>query len=285
MRKVSAIAAIIAAAQIVGSAAFADSQTGPNIDKAKENASVINTVTENFPTRIVTDSNLPNGIEVVVQEGIAGERTFFKASEDFTNTGAGRTSVPILYDEVTKLPVEKVIRRGSNTSVIDGISEKTKASEKAKADEKVAASEKKKADDKATKEAQIASAAAAAAVAPGVRPATESASAIPGPAPSASGVTSPAENKAYAQSILSAADFTCTNELANRESGWSTTATNPSSGAYGVAQSLPGSKMASAGADWQTNGKTQVRWMISYMNERYGSPCNALAHSHAVGWY
>lgn len=287
MKKIMAIAAIVAAAQIVGSSAFADTSTGPDIEKAKENASVVKTVTENFPTRIVQDSNLPNGIEVVIQEGAPGEKTFYKASETFLGNNGGLTSVPILYEEVTKLPVEKVIRRGSNTAVIDGISDKTKSSEKSKAEAKVAAEEKKKSDEEAAKQTQEARATAAdpsASAAPS-RTRSESTSATPGPPPSSNGVTSPEENKAYARSILSPADFTCTNELANRESGWSTTATNPSSGAYGVAQSLPASKMASAGADWQTNGKTQVRWMISYMNERYGSPCNALAHSHAVGWY
>lgn len=284
MKKVMAIAAIVAAAQIVGASAYADTSTGPDIEKAKESASVVNTVTENFPTRIVQDSNLPNGIEVVIQEGIPGEKTFYKASETFLGNNGGLTTVPILYEEITKLPIEKVIRRGSNTAVIDGISDKTKASEKTKADAKVAAEEKKKADETAAKEAKKAQSTVAAPATPS-QARSESASATPGPAPSSSGVTSPEENKTYARSILSAADFSCTDQLAMRESGWSTTATNPSSGAYGVAQSLPAGKMASAGADWRTNGKTQVNWMISYMNERYGSPCNALAHSHSVGWY
>jgi hypothetical protein len=281
MRKITAIAAIVAAAQIVGSAAFADSSTGPDIEKAKESASVVKIVPENFSTRIVPDSNLPSGIEIVVREGVDGEKTFFKASENLLGNDGGYTSVPIFYEEVTKLPTEKVIRRGSNSSVIAGISDKTKAAEKSKADAKVAAEEKKKSDEAATEAAQ----AIAAPAAPSATSSRRSEAASPGPAPAASGVTSPEENKAYARSVLSPADFACTDELAKRESGWSTTATNPSSGAYGVAQSLPAGKMASAGADWRTNGRTQVNWMISYMNERYGSPCAALAHSHSVGWY
>lgn len=280
MKKIMAIAAIVAAAQIAGSSAFADSSTGPNIEKAKENASVVKTVAENFPTRIVKDSSLPNGIEVVVQEGAPGEKTFFKTSENLLSKDGGFTSVPIFYEEVTKLPTEKVVRVGSNAAVIDGVSDKTKAAEKSKAEAKIAAETKKKAEEAAAKVAQAAPQAAA----PTSRnSATESAPLAA--APSSNGYTSPEENKAYARSVLSAADFACTDELAKRESGWSTTATNPSSGAYGVAQSLPAGKMASAGADWLTNGKTQVNWMISYMNERYGSPCSALAHSHSVGWY
>jgi hypothetical protein len=70
-----------------------------------------------------------------------------------------------------------------------------------------------------------------------------------------------------------------------KESGWNHTAMNPSSGAYGIPQSLPGTKMATAGADWQTNPATQISWGLGYISGRYGSPCNAWAHSQAVNWY
>ena len=68
----------------------------------------------------------------------------------------------------------------------------------------------------------------------------------------------------------SEADFTAGVYIINRESGWNPRATNPSSGAYGLCQSLPGSKMASHGADWQTNYQTQLRWFIDYCEGRYG---------------
>ncbi|KJL44942.1 hypothetical protein RR49_00093 [Microbacterium ginsengisoli] len=73
--------------------------------------------------------------------------------------------------------------------------------------------------------------------------------------------------------------------LWNRESGWRANALNPSSGAYGIPQALPGSKMATAGADWRTNGNTQINWGLAYISARYGSPCGAWAHSQATGWY
>lgn len=73
--------------------------------------------------------------------------------------------------------------------------------------------------------------------------------------------------------------------LIARESGWRVTATNSSSGAYGLPQALPGSKMAAAGADWRTNPRTQVLWMCSYIASRYLTPTGALAHSDRVGWY
>jgi hypothetical protein len=73
--------------------------------------------------------------------------------------------------------------------------------------------------------------------------------------------------------------------LWNRESGWRTNAYNASSGAYGIPQSLPGSKMANYAADWRTNYETQIMWGLIYINGRYGSPCAAWAHSESVGWY
>ena len=91
--------------------------------------------------------------------------------------------------------------------------------------------------------------------------------------------------KQYAAGLVGAGQFSCLEALWNRESGWNHLAQNPSSGAYGIPQALPGSKMASAGSDWQTNPYTQVRWGVSYIKSRYGTPCNAWAHSQSVGWY
>jgi hypothetical protein len=91
--------------------------------------------------------------------------------------------------------------------------------------------------------------------------------------------------QAYAESLVGAAQFSCLEPLWQRESGWNTYAQNPSSGAYGIPQALPGDKMASAGPDWQTDGDTQVRWGVSYIDSVYGSPCGALAHENADGWY
>ena len=78
--------------------------------------------------------------------------------------------------------------------------------------------------------------------------------------------------------------FNCLVSLWNKESGWRTDAYNPS-GAYGIPQALPGSKMASAGADWQTNASTQISWGLGYIASVYGTPCGAWAHSQATNWY
>jgi hypothetical protein len=91
--------------------------------------------------------------------------------------------------------------------------------------------------------------------------------------------------KQYALNALGATQFQCFSNIVSRESGWNYKAVNQSSGAYGLMQALPGSKMASAGADWATNPITQVRWGISYMNGRYGSPCGAWGFWQAHHWY
>jgi hypothetical protein len=83
----------------------------------------------------------------------------------------------------------------------------------------------------------------------------------------------------------SSGQFSCLNPLWEHESGWSVTAANPGSGAYGIPQALPGSRMASAGPDWQTNAATQIKWGLTYIKDTYGSPCSAWAHSQATGWY
>ncbi|MGP3931477.1 lytic transglycosylase domain-containing protein [Nonomuraea sp. KM88] len=101
---------------------------------------------------------------------------------------------------------------------------------------------------------------------------------------------SPGSNKATAKSMLAASgwgndQWGCLERLWQKESGWNERAMNRYSGAYGIPQSLPGTKMASAGADWQTNAATQIKWGLGYIKGRYGTPCGAWAHSQSVGWY
>ncbi|MEE2037866.1 lytic transglycosylase domain-containing protein [Nocardiopsis sp. CT-R113] len=77
----------------------------------------------------------------------------------------------------------------------------------------------------------------------------------------------------------------CLEPLWEKESNWNHTAENAGSGAYGIPQSLPGSKMASHGDDWRTNPATQIAWGIDYIKDRYGTPCDAWSHSQANNWY
>jgi hypothetical protein len=80
-------------------------------------------------------------------------------------------------------------------------------------------------------------------------------------------------------------EFDCLHELWRRESGWNHFALNRSSGAYGIPQSLPAEKMASAGDDWATNPETQIRWGLGYIQGRYGSPCAAWDFFTQRNWY
>jgi Transglycosylase SLT domain len=96
---------------------------------------------------------------------------------------------------------------------------------------------------------------------------------------------SAAEVQALAKKIVGAANFQCFSNIVSRESGWNPNATNASTGAYGLVQALPGSKMASAGSDWRTNPATQIKWGLNYMNSRYGSACQAWDYWQANGWY
>ncbi|WP_455770956.1 aggregation-promoting factor C-terminal-like domain-containing protein [Streptomyces erythrochromogenes] len=94
-----------------------------------------------------------------------------------------------------------------------------------------------------------------------------------------------AQVKAIAQQMVPAGQFQCFSKIINQESTWNYLAVNKSSGAYGLVQALPGSKMASAGADWRTNPATQIKWGLNYMEDRYGSPCAAWTFHQANGWY
>jgi len=79
--------------------------------------------------------------------------------------------------------------------------------------------------------------------------------------------------------------FSCLDRMWYHESRWRVTADNPSSSAYGIPQALPGSKMASAGPNWRTNPATQIRWGLSHIASRYGTPCGAWSFWRSHRWY
>lgn len=106
----------------------------------------------------------------------------------------------------------------------------------------------------------------------------------------ATGIPDPGTAQAIAYELVlakgwSGSEFDCLVALWNRESHWNVYAHNPTSGAYGIPQSLPGDKMASVGADWKTNPRTQIIWGLGYIEARYQTPCGAWGHSERKGWY
>ncbi|MCW3492119.1 lytic transglycosylase domain-containing protein [Microbacterium sp. SSM24] len=179
--------------------------------------------------------------------------------------------VPDLIDDVTAL----VASVEASTAEVRGSLNAAKA---LKAKQEAAA--------KAKREAAARAAAAAAEAA-----ASQSSGGGSAPSPVAvGGGASPAEAQSIAKGMLSGYgwggdQFSCLVSLWNKESGWNYRAYNSSSGAYGIPQALPGSKMGSAGADWQTSAATQIRWGFGYIAGRYGTPCGAWSHSQSVGWY
>jgi hypothetical protein len=123
--------------------------------------------------------------------------------------------------------------------------------------------------------------------------ATPTASHTPAPSATPTATPSPAPSgspQSIAQSMLksfgwSSSQFSCLKPLWQHESSWSVSASNSSTGAYGIPQAAPGSKMASAGPDWKTNASTQIKWGLGYIKDTYGSPCAAWSHEQADGWY
>ncbi|MDX2542281.1 transglycosylase SLT domain-containing protein [Streptomyces sp. WI04-05B] len=132
------------------------------------------------------------------------------------------------------------------------------------------AAEKAEAEAKARKEAEEAAS----------RSATRDASSFPQQAS-----YTIAEVQEMARQIVPADQFQCFSNIVDHESSWNYQADNPSSDAFGLVQALPGSKMSSAGADWATNPATQIKWGLSYMNDRYDSPCGAWNFWQANNYY
>lgn len=172
------------------------------------------------------------------------------------------------------------------------------AAAKAAADKAAADAAAKAAADKAAADKAAAARAAAAAAAnrdlqrqplPTATPTQPSAPTATPTSPSTPKPTTPTGSYgsayAIAKSMVPASQFACFSNIVERESGWNVHATNPSSGAYGLGQALPGSKMASAGSDWENNPTTQIKWVLSYMDSRYGSPCDAWSFWQSHNWY
>jgi len=182
------------------------------------------------------------------------------------------------------------------TALVASVSEEV-AGLRGSLDAAVALKAQQEAEEKARREAEAAAAAAAEREASSAAAAKREGSSSPSSHPTAaipsgggSGDNSPAGAQASAYAMFpnygwGDDQFGCLVALWNKESGWNYQAYNRSSGAYGIPQALPGSKMGSAGADWQSNAATQVAWGLGYVSGRYGSPCGAWSHSQSTGWY
>ena len=178
--------------------------------------------------------------------------------------------------ELTGQTKEATVAARSAVAEVDRAAAEAAAAEAVRAQAEAAAQAQAQAQAQAAAQAEAAAAARAADVAVATQP--------------VAGGNSPAEAKATAQAMAASkygwgeSEFSCLVDLWTRESGWSYTAYNPS-GATGIPQALPGSKMATAGSDWATNATTQISWGLGYIEAGYGTPCGAWAHSEANNWY
>lgn len=191
-------------------------------------------------------------------------------------------------DLVTETNQEVASLRGSLDAAVAAEAQR-QAEEKAR--QEAEAKAKAEAEAKAAAEAQAQAQAQAKSSSSGSSSnRSASAPSVPIPSGNGNGDNSPSGAQAFAYSQFAGRgwgddQFGCLVALWNKESGWNYQAYNRSSGAFGIPQALPGSKMGSAGADWQTNAATQVLWGLGYIQGRYGTPCSAWGHSQSTGWY
>ncbi|HWG60691.1 MAG TPA: lytic transglycosylase domain-containing protein [Streptosporangiaceae bacterium] len=195
-----------------------------------------------------------------------------------TSLHAGRQAAAAVQDTVLESSVHQAKLAGAQARI---------AAQQEAIRDQAAARARRRAQQRAAAARAAAAAAAAKAAAARKAAKAQAASAAPAAQPAASPQGSPQQ---IAQGMLasygwSSSQFSCLQPLWNRESGWNASASNPTSGAYGIPQALPGSKMASAGSDWQTNPATQIRWGLGYIKSTYGSPCAAWSHEQATGSY
>lgn len=199
-------------------------------------------------------------------------------NNDAEATASGTTLLAdIPAGQQAQVQTASLTQQAETMAIAADASAKKDAEEAArKAAAETAVAKKKEAAEKAEQEAKERAEAKAAAS----RSATRDASSFPVQAS-----YTVAQVQSMARQIVPADQFQCFSNIVQRESSWNYRADNPTSDAYGLVQALPGSKMASAGADWATNPATQIKWGLGYMNDRYGSPCGAWNFWQANHWY
>ncbi|KUN74004.1 hypothetical protein AQJ46_06205 [Streptomyces canus] len=192
---------------------------------------------------------------------------------DAEATAAGTTLLAdIPAGEQAQVQTASLTQQADTQAIAADASAKKVAEESARKAAAKSAIEKKEAAEKAAKEAKERA------------EAKEKASRSSSSFPVQSSYTV-AQIQSMAASMVPSGQFQCFSNIVDHESSWNYRAVNASSGAYGLFQALPGSKMSSVGSDWQTNPATQIKWGLNYMDSRYGSPCEAWSFWQANHWY
>jgi hypothetical protein len=166
----------------------------------------------------------------------------------------------------------------------------TDAAAKAAAEAKAAASKARALEAKVIAKKEAAKKAAEAAKQQQQQSSSSSGATVPYSGPIPSSCSEYSGNRATGCALMLDAgfkidQFPCLDKLWTRESGWNHRASNSSTGAYGIPQALPGSKMGTVASDWRTNPATQIKWGLGYIEGRYSTPCSAWSHSQSTGWY
>ena len=216
-------------------------------------------------------SDLPEGETKVATAGVDG---VVRTTYEVTTVGGKEVSRTPVAQVVVTQKVDEVVLVG------------TGAQQEAAAQAEQEAAAQAQAQQEAAAQAQAQQEAAAQADGGG----EGSGNSAPAPAANPGAGTDPDSAKAIARSMMAGhgwgdSEFSCLENLWTRESSWNYQAENASSGAYGIPQALPGTKMSEVADDWATNPTTQITWGLNYISGRYGTPCSAWAHSESVGWY
>ena len=230
-----------------------------------------------YSTRVVEDPDLPAGVETVVQEGKNGIKATCTGTDKSRAKGGQLSSVRVRNDGILSLPVERVVRRGTKTEVINGVADKVAQSEAEilaqKERDKAAEAERQKNEQKSTDVDTATN-----------KPESSNNNQNSDKSSPVASVTGEKTDWMKAAGIPES-DWQYVDYIIEHESGWNYRAVNASSGATGVCQALPGSRMATAGSDYLDNPVTQLKWCHSYANERYGGWQQAYNAWRSQNWW
>ena len=227
-----------------------------------------------YSTRVVEDPDLPVGVETVVQEGKNGLKATWTGTDKSRAKGGQLSSVRVRNDGILSLPVERVVRRGTKTEVINGVADKVAQSEAEilaqRERDKAAEAERQKNEQKSTD----------------VDNAEDSKTSHKDNEKSSPATSITGEKTDWMRAAgIPESDWQYVDYIIEHESGWNYRAVNASSGATGVCQALPGSRMATSGSDYLSNPVTQLKWCHSYANERYGGWQQAYNAWRSQNWW
>jgi hypothetical protein len=296
---------LVAATLAVGLLATAAFTTTAPASQAEASGSLTDFALASYTTAATTSTTVPapTAVEQAVADAESAVSAATTVAADIAASGLDVGTPDTTVDTTELQAAVEQLRRAESlpamysdsftdavTTLAASVNEQAQGL-RGKLDAAIALKAQQEAEEKARQEAEAAAAAQAAAAAAAKK--STSSSAAPRPVFATGGAvggTSPADAQATARTMLGGYgwgddQFGCLVSLWQKESGWNYQAYNRNSGAYGIPQALPGSKMGSAGADWQTNPATQIAWGLGYISGRYGSPCGAWSHSQSTGWY